>query len=48
MYLCRMILFLARIEDMSSEIQKQVAEKLYDGRKFSLQMDESTYISQKC
>jgi hypothetical protein len=37
-----------RIEDMSSDIQKQVAEKLYDGKKLSLQMDESTVISQKC
>jgi hypothetical protein len=33
---------------MSSDIQKQVAEKLHDGNKFSLQLDESTDISQKC
>jgi hypothetical protein len=36
------------IKDMSSDIQKQVAEKLYDGKKFSLQLDDSTDISQKC
>jgi hypothetical protein len=35
------------IEDMSSDIQKQVAETLY-GKKFSLQLDEPTDISQKC
>jgi hypothetical protein len=33
---------------MSSDIQKEVAEKLHDGKKFSLQLDESTDISQKC
>jgi hypothetical protein len=37
-----------RIEDMSSNIQKQVAENLYDGKRFSLQLDGSTDISQKC
>jgi hypothetical protein len=37
-----------RIEDMFSDIQKQVTEKLYGGKKFSLQLDESTDISQKC
>jgi hypothetical protein len=37
-----------RREDMSSDIQKHVAEKLYDGKKCSLQLDESTDISQKC
>jgi hypothetical protein len=37
-----------RIEDMSSDIQKQVAEKLYDGKNVSLQLDESRDISQKC
>jgi hypothetical protein len=36
-----------RIEDMSSDIQKQVAEKIYDGKKCSLQLDESTDIIQK-
>jgi hypothetical protein len=36
-----------RIEDMSSDIQKQVAEKLYDGKKCSIQLDESTDIIQK-
>jgi hypothetical protein len=33
---------------MSSDIQKQVVEKLYDGKKISLQLDESTDITQKC
>jgi hypothetical protein len=33
---------------MSSDIQKHVSEILCDGRKFSLQIDESTDISQKC
>jgi hypothetical protein len=33
---------------MSSDIQKQVAKKLYDGKNFSLQLDKSTDISQKC
>jgi hypothetical protein len=28
-----------RIENMSSDIQKQVAEKLYDGKKLSFQLD---------
>lgn len=37
-----------RIEDMSFDIQKQVAEKLHGDTKFSLQLDESTDISQKC
>jgi hypothetical protein len=33
---------------MSADIQKQVAEKLNDGTKFALQLDESTDISKKC
>jgi hypothetical protein len=37
-----------RIEDMPSDIQKQVADKLYDGKKCSLQLEDSTDISQKC
>jgi len=37
-----------RIEDMSADIQKQVAEKLNYGAKFALQLDESTDISKKC
>lgn len=37
-----------RIDDMSSDIKKHVSEILCDGRKFSLQIDESTDISQKC
>jgi hypothetical protein len=37
-----------RIEDMSSDIQKQVAEKLNDGAKFALQFDESIDTSKKC
>lgn len=37
-----------RIEDMSADIQKQVAEKLNDGAKFALQLDESTDTSKKC
>ncbi|XP_025412220.1 zinc finger BED domain-containing protein 5-like [Sipha flava] len=37
-----------RIDDMSSDIQKHVSEILCDDRKFSLQIDESTDISQKC
>jgi hypothetical protein len=36
------------IEDMSTVIQKQVAEKLNDGAKFALQLDESADISKKC
>jgi len=36
------------IDDMSSDIQKHISEILCDGRKFSLQIDESTDISQKC
>jgi ribosomal protein L10 len=34
-----------RIEDMSADIQNQVAEKLNDGAKFALQLDELTDIS---
>jgi hypothetical protein len=37
-----------RIVDMSSDIQSLVVEKLSGGRVFSLQLDESTDISQKC
>lgn len=37
-----------RIDDMSSDIQCHVHEKLSDGRVFSLQLDESTDISKKC
>lgn len=37
-----------RIDDMSSDIKKHVSEILCDGRKFSLQIDESIDISQKC
>jgi hypothetical protein len=33
---------------MLSDIQKQVAEKLSDGKKLSFQLDESANISQKC
>lgn len=33
---------------MASDKQKQVAKKLHDGNKFSLQLDESKDISQKC
>lgn len=33
---------------MSSDIKKHVSEILCDGRKFSLQIDESIDISQKC
>jgi hypothetical protein len=35
-----------RIDDMSSNIQKHFSEILCDGRKFSLQIDESTDISE--
>jgi hypothetical protein len=37
-----------RIDDMSSDIQSHVVEKLSGGRVFSLQLHESTDISQKC
>jgi hypothetical protein len=37
-----------RIGDMSADIQKQEAEKLNDGAKFALQLDELTDISKKC
>jgi len=33
---------------MSSDIQKHISEISCNGRKFSLQIDESTDISQKC
>jgi len=36
-----------QIENMSTDIQKHVSEILCDGRKFSLQIDESTDIRQK-
>jgi hypothetical protein len=37
-----------RIDDMSSDIQRNVVEKVSDGRIFALQLDESTDISKKC
>lgn len=37
-----------RIDDMSSDIQKNVGEILSDGRLFAMQLDESTDISKKC
>jgi hypothetical protein len=37
-----------RIEDMSADIQKQVAEKINYDAKFALQLDESTGTSKKC
>ena len=37
-----------RIDDMSFDIQKHVSEILCDSQKCSLQIDESTDISQKC
>jgi hypothetical protein len=37
-----------RIDDMSSDIQCHVREKLSDSRLFSLQLDESTDISKEC
>jgi hypothetical protein len=36
-----------RIDDMSSDIQRNVAEKVFDGRIFALKLDESTDISKK-
>jgi hypothetical protein len=37
-----------RIDDLSSDIQRNVVEKVSDGRIFALQLDESTDKSKKC
>jgi hypothetical protein len=43
-----MILFLGGLMTSSSDIQRDVAEKVSDGRIFALQLDETTDKSKKC